>query len=220
MFCLCDQEILGYHFTIVHRINKMMVNVYALTRSFGHLISHHIAIASLLSSRDHAKSNRAYDTTKFSDLGNVKITKNDKPSRNPTPLLISDALNWLYKDGTTNSVIASSLEPYSLNFIKKLPIQRRPSPTICAILPLHDSVTLNTVVAALHIPQYLKIICLCINDVVGSYTNWWRLHGNGPISWSLKNLFTSPTLISLLNILYSSDTPIMQTLQDFNSDLT
>ena len=76
MVCLWDQELLGYHFTIVHRSNKMMVNVYALTRRFGHLISHHIAIASLLSSRDHAKSNRAYDATKFSDLGNVKITKN------------------------------------------------------------------------------------------------------------------------------------------------
>ena len=106
-----------------------------------------------------------------------------------------------------------------MTFIKKLPIQRRPSPTLCAILPLHDYVTLNTVVAALHIPQYLKIICLCINDVVGSYTNWWRLHGNGPISWSLKNLFTSPTLISLLNILYPSDTPIMQNLQYFNHTL-
>ena len=54
MFCLCDQEILGYHFTIVHRINKMMVNVYAITRRFGHLISHHIAIAALLSSSNHA----------------------------------------------------------------------------------------------------------------------------------------------------------------------
>ena len=87
------QELLGYHFTIIHRSNKMMVNVDALTRSFGHLLSHHIAIADLLRSRDHAKSNRAYETTKFSDLGNVKITKNDKPSRNPLPLLISDALH-------------------------------------------------------------------------------------------------------------------------------
>ena len=52
------------------------------------------------------------------------------------------------------------------------------------------------------------------------YTNWGRLHASRPISWSLKNLFTSPTLRSLFHILYPSDTPIMQALKYFNSDPT
>ena len=47
-----------------------------------------------------------------------------------------------------------------------------------------------------------------------------RFHENGPISWSLQNLFTYPTLSSLFNILHPLNTPIMQTLQDFNLDLT
>ena len=70
------------------------------------------------------------------------------------------------------------------------------------------------------IPQSLEIQYLCINDAVGYYTNWGRLNGNGRILWSLQDSFTSPTLISLFNIINPSDTPIMQTLQDFNSDPT
>ena len=72
--------------------------------------------------------------------------------------------------------------------------------------------------AALKIHQSLKIICLCINDVIGSYTNWGILHGNGPISWSLQNLFTYPNISSLFNILHPSNTTTMQTLQDFDSE--
>ena len=57
-----------------------------------------------------------------------------------------------------------------------------------------------------------------MNGIIGYYTNWGRLHGIGPISLSIQNLFTSPTLNSFLNILHPSDTHIMQTLQYFNSD--
>ena len=71
---------------------------------------------------------------------------------------------------------------------------------------------------ALQIPQLFEIRCLCINDVVCSYSNWGRLHGNRPISWSLQTLFTYPTLSSLFNILHPSKTPIRQTLQYFISD--
>ena len=63
MVCQWAQELLGYHFTIVHRINKMMVNVDDLTWRFGHLISHHISIAPLLNYRDRAKRPRAYTAT-------------------------------------------------------------------------------------------------------------------------------------------------------------
>ena len=96
----------------------------------------------------------------------------------------------------------------------------RPSPNFCAILRIYDYVTPNTVMTALLITQSLEIWCLCINEVVISYTKLGRLHGNVPISWSLQNLFTSCTLSSLFNIIHPSDTPIMQTLQDFISDPT
>ena len=68
------QELLGYHLTIFHISNKMMVDVEDLTRRFLHIISHHIAIADLLRSHDRAKRPHAYAATEFSNLGNIKIT--------------------------------------------------------------------------------------------------------------------------------------------------
>ena len=57
------QELLGYHVTIVHISNKMMVDIDALTWLFVHLISRHIYIAALLSSRDCPKRPRACAAT-------------------------------------------------------------------------------------------------------------------------------------------------------------
>ena len=181
--CCWAQELLVYHFTIVHISNKMMVYIDAITRLFGYLISNHIAISALSSSRNQSKRPCAYAATEFSNLSNVKIKETDNPSIDPPPLLTSDVLHRFYQYITTHSAIAYSLEPSSSPSITKIPIQMCPSPNLCAIYPLHGSITPDTAMYALQIHQSLKIQCLCINDVVGSYTNWGRLHGNGPISW-------------------------------------
>ena len=197
-----EQEILGYHFIIVHRSNKMMVDVDALNWQFGCLIIHHIAIAALFSYRNQYNRPRSYANTQFSNLGNVKIIETDNPSSNPPSFLTSNILHHVSQDNTTHSSKASSLNPSSLPFITTLPIQMLPSTNHYKIYLLHDSVTQNIAMAALQIPQSLEFKCLCINDVIGSYTNWGHLHGNGPISWSLQNLFTYPTLSSLFNLLH------------------
>ena len=86
-----------------------MFDVDALTRSFGHLISNHIDISSLLSSFDRAKHPRAYVSTKLINLGNVKIIEPDNPFSYPPPFLTSDVLNQFSQDITTHSATASSL---------------------------------------------------------------------------------------------------------------
>ena len=148
------------------------------------------------------------------------MTETDKPSINPPLLLTSYILHQFSQHSTTHSATASSLDPSSSHSITTLYIDNFPSLNLCAISPLHDSFIPDTVMAALQISQSLEIRCPCINGVVGSHTNCGRLHRNGPISWSLQNLFTYPTLSSLFNILHPSNTPFMQTLQDFNSDPT
>ena len=90
MVCRWAQEHLGYLFTIVHRSNRIMVDVDAITWCLGHIISRHIAIADLLISYDRAKCPCAYAATKFSNLGNVTIIETDKPSSNLPPFLTSD----------------------------------------------------------------------------------------------------------------------------------
>ena len=160
MVCRWAQERLGYNFTIVHRSNTMMVDVDALTWRFGHLISHHIDIADLLSSHDHAKCPRAYTAPGFSNLGNTKITETDNPSSNVPPILSSDVLHLFYQYITTNTATASSLEPSQSPSITTLPIQMLPYPNLCLILPLKRYVTPNTAMSALQTPQSLGVLFL------------------------------------------------------------
>ena len=70
----------------------MVLDVYALTWRFVHLISHYIDIAALLSSRDQSNRPRSYRATKFRNLGNVNITEAYNPSSDPSPLLTSNVL--------------------------------------------------------------------------------------------------------------------------------
>ena len=157
MVCRWEQELLGYHFTIVHISNNMMVDVDALTWRFGHLISHNIAIADLLSSRERAKRPHVYATTKFINLGNVKITETDNHSIDPPPLLTSYILHRFYRDITNHLATASSLDPSSYPYITTLPINMCPSPNLCSISPLHDFITPDTAMSALQTPQFLEI---------------------------------------------------------------
>ena len=65
MVCRWDQELLGCHFSIVHRGNNMMADANSLTRIFGTLIAHHCMIASILHHTDKIKIYEAYDEALF-----------------------------------------------------------------------------------------------------------------------------------------------------------
>ena len=156
MVCCWAQEPLVYHLIIVRRSNNMMVDVDDLTRQFGHLISDHISIASLLISRDRAKHPPAYAATQFSNLGNVKIIETDNPSSNPPPFTTSNIFQYFYQDITTHLATASSSYPYSLPSNRTLTTHMLPQPNLCAISLLQNSVAPNTMVTALKIPLSIK----------------------------------------------------------------
>ena len=52
MVCRWAQELLGYQFTVVHRPNRMMVDVDSLTRRYGPLIAMHCMLSNILHRRD------------------------------------------------------------------------------------------------------------------------------------------------------------------------
>ena len=65
MVCRWAQELLGYQFTVVHRSNRMMVDVDALTRRYGPLIAMHCMVATILRQRDFKLKPLAYDSSIF-----------------------------------------------------------------------------------------------------------------------------------------------------------
>ena len=73
MICDWDQKILGYHFSIVQRSNKIMTDVNALT-IFRKFISQYYIIASILYSTDKLQRMKAYEDSIFTKENIVKIT--------------------------------------------------------------------------------------------------------------------------------------------------
>ena len=87
----------------------MTENVDDITWRFEHIISHHITMYYLPKHRTRAKSPRAYNATKFRELGNIKITETENHSNNPPPFLTSNVFHRFYQDITNHSSTVSSL---------------------------------------------------------------------------------------------------------------
>ena len=63
MICRWAQELLGYHYSIIHRCARMMRDIDVISRRFGPSIGLHIRTASLLASFDREKQPSAYTAT-------------------------------------------------------------------------------------------------------------------------------------------------------------
>ena len=74
MICRWAQELLGYQFTVVHRCNRMMADVDALTRRFGPLIATHCCIAGILHKTDITARPLAYESASFHDSPTARLT--------------------------------------------------------------------------------------------------------------------------------------------------
>ena len=60
-----DQELLGYHFTVIHRSENMMGDVDALTRRLGKHFSVYLCVVNILRDRDELKRPDSYDYAAF-----------------------------------------------------------------------------------------------------------------------------------------------------------
>ena len=73
MVCRWAQELLGHQFTVVHRSNRMMVDVDSLTRRYGPLIAMHCMVATILRQRDFTLKSLAYDSSIFYTCPTAKL---------------------------------------------------------------------------------------------------------------------------------------------------
>ena len=91
------QELLGYHFTVIHRPARMMRDVDGLTRRFGPLIAHHIMIASILAARDRLNRPSAYDSVAFTTNTKASMSEPLSPLNDkPCPILVQQFLDTIH----------------------------------------------------------------------------------------------------------------------------
>ena len=106
------QELLGYHFTVVHRSHRMMVDVDALSRRYGPLIATHCMIAGVLHCRDIKQRPEAYEKDRFISSQSSKLpTLNTQLTT--TPILSSIFLMSTSYTGKDNKISNTSIPTIS-----------------------------------------------------------------------------------------------------------
>ena len=86
------QELLGYHFSMIHRPARMMTDVDGLTRRVDTLSSQYAHIALLLSNVDHQKRTPAYTNSIIGCDQAANIVIDDSNSANLVPILTNSAI--------------------------------------------------------------------------------------------------------------------------------
>ena len=214
MVSRCAQELLGYHFSILHRPARTMIDVDSLTRRFGNLTSEYIKIGTFLSYHDRLCRPAAYTSGLRYVPKAHKIPVDD-------PLLVSDVpiLTCKMIDKTVLNV-SMSLPPHQPS-----PSVIHPPPLSSVPIMLHSSTSMNmkqTTVGPLtnksakmkNATAYHIVDWLCIDDVCGSFIHWSVSDECGTIYWKFSNTFTCKSTAVLFPILFPyhaitqiSDTP-------------
>ena len=72
MICRWAQELLGYLFNVIHRLDCMMANVDYFTRHFVPVISKHLTITDIIRDRDQLQIPKSYVAATFLASKNSK----------------------------------------------------------------------------------------------------------------------------------------------------
>jgi hypothetical protein len=197
-----SQELLGYQFSVIHRNNRMMIDVDGLTRRFGPLIAQYCMIASILSQRDRAHRPMSYDPELFVSSKTARVCNPELPI---LPLL-------------TTKFIASQMDNQGagspLNIVSAEATKGKLLLTTCPITVVRTPTNLvlqtggqqGTTMRALEIPNVSIVNWLCIDDITGATNAWVVNQTNASLTWNVSHTFSTRRLSRLFEQIHP-DTP-------------
>ena len=147
-------ELLGYHFSVLHRTARVMIDVNSLTRGFGNLAAKYVKIATLLLYHDRACRLAVYTGDLHSVPKVIKISATD-----PIPTLVLLILTDTVINGAEDKVRATpSSQPASSSVsntpsLSSVPIMLHSTPSINMIYTTVEPFT-NTSVNMKNVTAY------------------------------------------------------------------
>ena len=111
MMCQWAQELLGYHYTCLHRPDQMMVEVDGLTRRFGTIVTNHMCVADLLHCVDVEKRPNEYACAINALSEPTKLIPSKALDSISIPILTSGAIDKYSQDdyGLWETAVVSSV---------------------------------------------------------------------------------------------------------------
>ena len=194
------QELLGYHFTVVHRVQRMMKDVDSLNRFYGNPVQTYITIAKIFSDNDKAKRPAAYNQSTFHSSNDPTKIGKDAQIPESEPLILTNKFIEAYSEASDISDTGSS---------DNKTVQTSPILIMSQMKEndYHDDPTTppaeSPMFAAI---QHLSINRIVINDTTGSTLHWSRNVAMPPITWNHQIVFLEREHSNLFKELFPSET--------------
>ena len=192
------QALLGYHFSVLHRSARMMVDVDGLTRCFDKLSSVYARIASMLSDVDRKARSTAYTQimATCSSASRLKLYMN----RDTTLVtILTTSTITSYKDHTLPDLIPDTATTFLV--ISSVPIMFH------SVIPLSLPKSTPTSPTMGVSPRITKsasaaiVNWLCIDNVCGYLLAWSLSPCCGGLTWEMHCVFSSDHVSMLFRIL-------------------
>ena len=201
MVCRWAQELLGYHFTVLHRSKHMMRDVDALTRRFGPLVAQYMMIAAVLNDLDKIARPVAYASTLDPTVNITKVIHNVSPASVPILTCTTIASHMESSSHTSDTIVYSPLSTLS-----SVPVLLQCSAFINIDAKQTSSPLIYNAADSEVVAQDLCVSWLCINDICGDIHTWATSGDTGPLSWEVHNIFESKHLAKLFTLMYQNIT--------------
>ena len=193
------QELLGYQFSVIHRENKLMRDVDALSRRFGKSITSHILISSIFHYRDIINRPSAYKRKNFHSAGgrNPKFCPDTVSS---VPILTDSFIT-----STSRSIPFSDIkatEPIS-GYIESVPVSLKSAPKLYEDYNEVDGDKVSSRSAHCFTTLATRIhVWLCFDDILGSFDLWQSDTSFSSQYWAFSYHFSSSTTAQLFTFLH------------------
>ena len=191
------QELLGYHFTIIHRPATMMADVDALTRRFGKSLATYITIAVILENQSKQHRPAAYKSEAFSKT--AKSTRVPPPSAAPPPCPILTDERIQSKESSIQRAEPSKTAPSEV--ITSTPVLAY---SAVATSQSTSKQSFQSIPRACETALMQSITWTTINDIAGSVHHWVTHTGPPHINWQINNFITAEKFLTFSNDIQES----------------
>ena len=206
------QELLGYHFSVIHRPASMMEDVDSLTRQFGKDIGRYEGIAHILRAVDKVNRPDAYDPVVFRSMSRTTKVKS-KSYCVTTPVFTENNITSELSKWSKQSANETVNQGPNLLFTST-PVYIKDG-----LLPFAPSSPESKPMQAMEAIKHFHIECLCVNDVVGSSLQWNNNHHQPPVSWTFHSAFTSTKAAAIFQALYPREVVRLIDMKRMDSSL-
>ena len=188
MICCWAQELLGYHFTYLHCLARMMIDLDVLTRRFGVALAQHLCIAVVLHNVDVKNQPLAYELDISATDNITQLEPAADMVSKSIPLLTVSAISSYM---TVPAELSTCTPTWRPNISSIPPIIYSIPILLCHTPPNNGSVHIegNGELSSKTVQIVNSRICswLCIDDVCGSFQLWPELGDSGSVVWDIVN---------------------------------